>query len=208
MSWFGLILTFALVDNVVLVQMLGVCPCIGAPRRMRTTVGIAVATAVMMSLASLAAWAIRTQVLAPLGLDSLQVVAYVLAIAGLAWLFEAGAGRFAPQLLRTAGFSASGVAVNCAVLGVALLVGRSGGAAGGGLGPAQSLVAGLSAGCGVLLVLVLLSGIRAKLDTEWVPRALEGLPLSLISSGLLALAFMAFDRALLGRLALALGLPS
>lgn len=208
MSWFGLILTFALIDNVVLVQMLGVCPCIGAPRRMGTAVGIGIATAVMMSLASLAAWAIRTQVLAPLGLESLLLVAYVLALAGLAIMFEAVAGRFAPGLLRAAGFSASGVAVNCAVLGVVLLGARGGAMPGGGLGPLQSLLAGLSAGCGMLLVLVLLSAIRARLDVERVPRALRGLPLSLISAGLLALAFMAFDRALLARLASILGLPS
>lgn len=204
MSLFGLILTFALVDNVVLVRMLGVCPCIGAPRRMSTTVGIGIATAVMMSVASLAGWAIRTHVLAPLGVGYLEVAAYVLALAGLAWLFEAAAGRFAPVLLRASGFSAAGVAVNCAVLGVVLLAAR----AGGGLGPLQSLVVGLSAGSGTLLVLVLLSAIRARLDLEWVPRALRGLPLSLISAGLLALAFMAFDRALLARLASALGLPS
>ncbi len=208
MSWFGLILTFALIDNVVLVQMLGVCPCIGAPRRMGMAVGIGVATAAMMSLASLAGWAIRTQVLAPLGVEYLHVAAYVLALAGLAWIYEGAAGRLAPTLLRASGFSASGVAVNCAVLGVVLLGARGGATAGGGLGALQSLVIGLSAGCGTLLVLVLLSAIRDKLDLEWVPRALHGLPLSLISAGLLALAFMAFDRVLLARLASALGLPS
>jgi electron transport complex protein RnfA len=207
-SWIGLLLTFALVENVVLVQMLGVCPCVGAPRRMGTAVGIGIATVVMMSLASLAAWAIRAQVLVPLGLEWLQTAGFVVAIAALALLFEAAAGRFAPGLLRAAGFSARGVGVNCAVLGAALIAARAAAAPGSGFGPLESLAAGFSAGCGVLLVLVLLSAIRAKLDTERVPVALRGLPISLISAGLLALAFLAFDRALIARLLPMLGLPS
>lgn len=208
MSWIGLVLTFSLVQNVVLVQMLGVCPCVGAPRRMRTTVGIGLVTAVTMSLTCLVAWVIRTRLLVPLGMEWLQTAVFALVAAAVAWVFEAVAGRAAPGLLRATGFSASGVAVNCAVLGVALLAIRGGSGAAFGQGPLQSLAAGFSAGCGMMLVLVLMSGIRARLDTEWVPRALRGLPISLISAGLLALAFTAFDKAMLARLIPLLGLPS
>jgi Na+-translocating ferredoxin:NAD+ oxidoreductase subunit A len=207
MSWIGLILTFSLVQNVVLVQLLGICPCVGAPRSLKTAVGIGLAVTVMMSLASLAAWALGTLVLAPLKLEWLQTIAFVLATGAVAWLFESVAGRAAPGLLRATGFSAAGVAVNCAVLGVALQAARGPALADGRQGPLVSLAAGFAAGCGMLLVLVLLSAIRERLDAERVPKLLKGLPISLVSAGLLALGFTAFDRALLARLLPLLGLP-
>jgi Na+-translocating ferredoxin:NAD+ oxidoreductase subunit A len=104
------------------------------------------------------------------------------------------AARIAPMLLRVAGFSLPGVAINCATLGVVLIVTR------GDFTAMQSLVAGLAAGLGFLVVLALMTAIRERLEIERVPRALRGLPLSLISAGLLAYAFMAFDRAFLVRI--------
>jgi Na+-translocating ferredoxin:NAD+ oxidoreductase subunit A len=199
MTWIGLLLTFALAQNMVLVYLLGVCPCVGAPRRLGTALGIGLATAVMMSLSSLAAWAFRTQVLAPLGVERLETLAFVASAALLAVVFEWAAGRTAPRLLRGVGFSVRGTALNCAVLGAALLVSRRTGLP-GGLGPLESLAAGFAAGCGVLLVLVLMSGISARLATERVPAALRGVPIALVSTGLLALAFLAFDAALVARL--------
>lgn len=207
MTWIGLVLSFSLVENVVLVQLLGICPCAGAPRRTGTALGIGIASAVMMGLASLAAWAVRTLVLAPLGLEALEALAYAACVALVALLVEWAAGRAAPGLARASGFSVRGAAVNCAVLGTALLVSRravpltaAGALAGPGFGPLESLVAGLAAGCGMLVVMVLLSAIRGRLDTERVPAALRGLPIALVSAGLLALAFLAFDSALVSRL--------
>jgi Na+-translocating ferredoxin:NAD+ oxidoreductase subunit A len=206
MSWVGMLLTFSLVQNVVLVQLLGVCPCVGAPRRLATALGIGIASTAVMSVASLAGWAISTLVLVPLGVPWLQTVVFVLLSAGIGWLFEAAAARAAPALLRATGFAARGIAANCAVLGVALLAARAGSWPGGARGPLEALAAGLFSGLGMLLVLVLLSGIRARLDCERVPAALRGVPLSLVTAGLLALAFAAFDRQLVARLLPALGL--
>ena len=208
MTWIGLVLTFALAQNVVLVQLLGICPCVGAPRRMSMAVGVGLATMVMMSLLSLAAWAIQTQVLVPLGAQRLQILALVAAAAALGLLFETAASRVAPILLRAAGFSLRGITVNCAVLGTAILVSMRSRSPEAGFGPLESLVAGFAAGCGVLLVLVLMSAIREKLDIERVPAALRGLPIALVSAGLLALAFLAFDSALLARLLPALRVAS
>jgi len=194
MSWIGIILTFALVDNVVLSRLLGICPCVGAPRTMRGVVGIGVSTSVLMGLSALGAWAVDTSVLAPLALRFLRTPVFVLLVAGLAFFLERMALRIAPTLLRVAGFSLPGVAVNCATLGVVLIVAR------GEFTAMQSLVAGLSAGIGFLIVLALLAAIRERLEIERVPRPLRGLPLFLISAGLLAYAFMAFDRAFLVRM--------
>jgi electron transport complex protein RnfA len=129
-----------------------------------------------------------------MGIAFLRVPTFVLAVAGLACFLEAMAMRISPALLRVAGISLRGVAVNCATVGVALIVSRS------ELTGTGSLVAGLSAGCGFLLVLAMMSAIRERLETERVPRFLRGLPLSLVSAGLLAIAFAAFDRTFLANL--------
>jgi len=194
MSWLGVILTFSLVDNIVLSRMLGVCPCVGAPRGTKSALGGGASTAVLMSVSALAAWMIQSLILDPLGVGFLRTPAFVLSVACLAWILEALVRRTAPDLLRAAGFPVAGIAVNCAALGAALLVVK------GGLGALGSLVAGLAAGAGFFIVTVLLSAIRERLDVEKVPEPLRGLPLHLISAGLLAFAFVAFDRAFLARL--------
>jgi electron transport complex protein RnfA len=190
-SWIGIIVTFALVDNVVLGRMLGVCPCVSAPRGMRVAVGIGVSTALLMGLSALAAWALDALALRPLGLGFLRTPVYVASVAGLAFFLQAMVGRLAPTLARSAGFSLPAVGINCATLGAVLLATQAMPTALG------CLVAGLASGAGFLLVLVLMTAIRERLEIEQVPRALRGLPLHLISAGLLAYAFMAFDRAFL-----------
>lgn len=194
MSWLGIILTFSLVDNIVLSRLLGICPCVGAPRGLKSALGVGASTAVLMSVSALAAWMIQSLVLDPLGVGFLRTPAFVLAVACLAWMLEALARRTAPDLLRAAGFPVAGIAVNCAALGAALLVVK------GGFGALGSMVAGLAAGAGFFIVTVLLSAIRERLEVEKVPEPLRGLPLHLISAGLLAFAFVAFDRAFLARL--------
>ncbi|HUJ75262.1 MAG TPA: Rnf-Nqr domain containing protein [bacterium] len=194
MSFLGIILTFSLVDNVVLTRLLGICPCVGAPGGMRATASTAAATGLLMSVSALAAWALETYVLLPLGLDFLKTPAFVLAVACIAGLLDLAARRAVPQLLRAAGVPVAAVAFNCATLGVVLI------AAKGGFTALQSLVVGLSAGAGFFIALTVLTAIREKLDVEQVPEWLRGLPLHLISAGLLAYAFLAFDRAFLSRI--------
>ena len=191
MSWLGIILTFSIVNNVVLGRLLGICPCISAPRSLRETLWIGLSMTALMSMAALAAWALESQIFGPLGIGYLRTPAFVLAVAGLTLIAQRMASWVAPSALRAAGFTLPGIGINCATLGVALIVSHGTYTAG------QSLVAGLSAGAGFLLVLVLLGTIRERLDAEKVPRALEGLPIHLISAGLLAWVFLAFDRAFL-----------
>jgi electron transport complex protein RnfA len=193
-SWIGLILAFALFDNVVLARLLGVCPCAGAPRSLRASLLVGIATTVLMSLSSFVSWVLQAVVLQPLGVVFLRLPAFVIVSGVLALFMEAMVSLISPALLRAAGFSIAGTAVNCATLGVALLVTL------GELTALGSLVAGLAGGLGFLLVLALMSAIRERMEAERVPRSLRGLPLSLISAGLLALAFAALDRPFLSRL--------
>ena len=191
MSYVGIILTFVFVNNIVLTQFLGLCPALGATKHFESTIGVGLATTMVAAITALLAWALDHFVLLPLGVGFLQLIAFVLAGAVTA--------RGLDRLLRTASrtlYAAVGlylpmVTANCAVLGVALIAVRA------SYDLIESLVAGAAAGVGTLVALLLLSSIRLKLESEWVPPALRGLPITLISAGLMSLAFMAFDRLVL-----------
>ncbi|HUI71273.1 MAG TPA: Rnf-Nqr domain containing protein, partial [Spirochaetia bacterium] len=179
---------------IVFSRLLGICPCIGAPGSMRATAGTAAATALVMSVSALAGWALQGLVLSPLGLGFLRTPVFALSVACVTGLLDAVARRAVPRLLRAAGIPFAGVAVNCATLGVVLLAAR------GGFSAFESLVVGLAAGAGFFIAVGLLAAIRERLEVERVPEWLRGLPLHLISAGLLAYAFLAFDKAFVSRL--------
>jgi electron transport complex protein RnfA len=182
MTALGSVLTFTFVNNVVLGQLLGVCPLLGLPRGPRPALRASLALAAAMPAAALLAWVLRRLVLAPLGLQSLELLALCLVLALL--LLAPLRGRF--------GLLLPNALVNCAVLGVGLLS--------AGSGPAASLAVGAAGGAGYLLAAVVFAGLRERLDREWAPAAMRGLPLSLLTAGLMALAFLAFDRTLLATL--------
>jgi electron transport complex protein RnfA len=177
------VLTFTFVNNVVLGQLLGICPFLGLPRGPRPALRASLALAVAMPAAAFVSWAVRRLVLAPLGLESLELLALCLVLA-LPLLVPARGrtGLLLPHAL-----------VNCAVLGIGLLS--------TGSGVAANLAIGAAAGAGYLLAAVVFAGLRERLDREWAPGAMRGLPLSLLTAGLMALAFLAFDRTLLVALA-------
>lgn len=194
MSWMGIILTFALVDNVVLSRLLGVTSGVCMPIDMRTARLVGLFTAILMALAGFAGWAADSLLLLPFGFVFLCTPVFVLLVAGLACGLHALARSVAPRLLDAAGVSLPEIAVNCATIGVVLISTRV------GFSAAQSVVVGLSAGLGYFIVTALMTAIRERLEVEQTPEALRGFPLHLISAGLLAFAFMAFDRAFLLRL--------
>jgi electron transport complex protein RnfA len=136
---------------------------------------------------------VDSQVLVPLGFTLLRTPAFVFLVAGLAFMLRAICGRFLPSILQATGVSIREIAVNTAALGLVLMSTR------GEYTALESLVAALAAGAGYLLVTAMMMGIRERLEVEPVPRALKGFPLQLISAGLMAYAFMAFDRAFLSR---------
>ncbi len=191
MSYVGIILTFVLVNNFVLTYFLGICPAIGASRRVESSIGLGLAASILMAVAALLTWALRTWILLPLGLLFLQTFVFVLSILALGYYLERLVETVAPALHRSVGKYLPTVSTNCVVLGIALIAARS------DFGPLESLIAGVSAGGGFLLVMVIVSTIREKLETEPVPRALRGVPIAFITTGLMALALLAFDQAFL-----------
>ena len=194
MSYVGILITFVFVNNFILTQFLGLCPFIGVSKNVESAVGMGFAVTFVMSIASLTTWAIHNLVLIPLNITFLQTITFILVIAGLVQFVEMIIQKLSPPLYKALGIYLPLITTNCAVLGIALIAVRS------EYNALESFVAGFSAGIGFLLVMLLMSTLREKLDIEWVPKPLKGVPIAFITGGLMALAFMAFDKALLKNL--------
>ncbi len=194
MSYIAIILTFVFVQNFILTQFLGLCPFIGVSRNVDSAVGMGFAVIFVMSIASLVTWFIYHFILIPLNIEFLQTITFILVIASLVQLVELVIQKISPPLYKALGIYLPLITTNCAVMGIALIAVRS------GYNALESFIAGFSAGLGFLLAIFMMSTIREKLDTEWVPKPLRGVPVALITAGLMALAFMAFDKALLQNL--------
>lgn len=194
MTYIGIIITYVFISNLVLSQFLGLCPFIGVSKNTESAVGMGFAVTFVMSLATLITWALQHFILVPLNIVFLQTVTFILVIASLVQLVEMVVRKYSPPLYQALGIYLPLITTNCGVLGIALIsVNES-------YGPMESFIAGLSAGIGFLIALLFMSGIRERLDTEKVPKHLKGTPIAFISGGLMALAFMAFDRALLSNI--------
>ncbi len=194
MTYIGIIITFVFINNFILTQFLGLCPFIGVSKNMEPAIGMGFAVIFVMSIASLITWIIYNWILVPLGITYLQTITFILVIAALVQLVEMTIQKTAPPLYKALGIYLPLITTNCAVLGIALIAVRS------NYNALESFVAGFSAGVGFMLALLLMSSIREKLDTEWVPKPFRGVPIAFVTAGLMALAFMAFDKALLRNL--------
>lgn len=194
MSYLGIILSFVFVNNIVFTQVLGICPMLGVTKRLQSTVGLGLSVTVAAAISSLIVWVLERFVLAPLGLGFLDIVFVVLAAAGTAQGLDWIVSQTSRRLYAALGLFLPLVTANCAVVGIALLATRA------QFGPIQSLVAGASGGAGTLMAMVLLSTLREKMEMEWVPAALRGTPIMLVTTGLIAMAFLAFDKTFLVKL--------
>ncbi len=194
MTYVGIIITFVFINNFILTQFLGLCPFIGVSRNVEPAVGMGMAVTFVMTIASLATWAVYRLILVPLDLMFLQTITFILVIAALVQFVEMVIQKVSPPLYKGLGIYLPLITTNCAVLGIALIAVAS------DYNAIESFIAGFAAGAGFFLAILLMSTLREKLDTEWVPRPFRGIPIAFISGGLMALAFMAFDKALLRNL--------
>jgi H+/Na+-translocating ferredoxin:NAD+ oxidoreductase subunit A len=194
MTYIGIIITFVFINNFILTQFLGLCPFIGVSKNFESATGMGFAVIFVMALASITTWVIYNFVLIPLNIEFLQTITFILVIAGLVQFVEMVIQKISPPLYKALGIYLPLITTNCAVLGIALINVRS------GYNALESFVAGIAAGVGFLLAIVLMSTIREKLNNEWIPKYFRGVPIAFITGGLMALAFMAFDKALLNNL--------
>ena len=191
MSYAGIIITFVFINNLILSQFLGLCPFIGVSKNLESAVGMGISVTFVIAISCLITWNIQTFILVPLGFEHLQTLVFILIIAALVQFVEMVIRKYSPGLYKALGIYLPLITTNCGVLGMAIINIKM------EFGLMQSFVAGFSAGLGFMLALILMSAVRTRLDMEKVPRFLKGIPIAFISGGLMALAFMAFDRTLL-----------
>ncbi len=182
-----IIIAAALVNNFVLVQFLGLCPFLGASRRLEGAAGMALATGLVLTLASGMSFLVEHYVLEPLDLAYLSLVAFILVIAAAVQFTELVLRYASPLLYRLLGLYIPLIASNCAVLGVALLNSRQNNSL------LEALFYGAGAALGFGLVLTLLSGLRERFDSADVPAPFRGVPITLLTAGLMSLAFYGFN---------------
>ncbi len=186
MDIFQLFISAIFVNNIVLAQYLGNCPYLGCSKERGVALGMGMAVIFVTIMATLFTWLAQTYVLVPFGIAYLQTLAFILIIASLVQFVEMFLKKVIPPLYKSLGIFLPLITTNCAVLGVALLVQRNKYDLG------ASLLYSVAATLGFLLALLLMSGIRERLDICRVPNALKGTPIALIMAGLMSLAFMAF----------------
>jgi electron transport complex protein RnfA len=181
-----IIVAAALVNNFVLVQFLGLCPFLGASRRIEGALGMALATGLDLTLATGMSFLVERFVLLPLKLEYLSLIAFILIIGAAVQFTELLLRRTSPLLYRLLGLYIPLIASNCAVLGVALLNSRQNNSL------LEALAYGAGAALGFGLVLTLLSGLRERLDDADVPAPFKGVPIALLTAGVMSLAFYGF----------------
>lgn len=186
-SIFALIIGAIFVNNVVLSQFLGICPFLGVSKDVKSSVGMGGAVLFVMLLATLVTWILNQYVLVAFGLEYLQTIVYILVIAALVQMVEIILKKIAPALYQALGVFLPLITTNCAVLGVALIVVAK------HMTLAQSMIYSASIAVGFTLALVIFAGIREQLDLTGTPKGMKGVPIALVSAGILAMSFMGFN---------------
>ncbi|NVJ66109.1 MAG: electron transport complex subunit RsxA [Gammaproteobacteria bacterium] len=177
----------ALVNNFVLVKFLGLCPFMGVSGKLETAIGMSVATTFVLTLASALSYIVNNYILAPLNMEYLQTLSFILVIAVMVQLTEMVIHKTSPILYRLLGIFLPLITTNCAVLGVALLnVNEQ-------HNFLQSLIYGFGAAVGFSLVLILFAAMRERLAAADVPLPFKGSAIAMITAGLMSLAFMGFS---------------
>ena len=197
MKIIAIILTYVFINNFILVKFLGLCPFIGVSKNSESAVGMGLAVTFVTGTASVVCWCIYHGLLEPFGLQYLQTIAFILVIAALVQLVEMVLKKMSPSLYKALGIFLPLITTNCAVLGIAIInIDES-------YNLIESFAAGIAAGIGFTMAIILMSNIREQLELKPVRKSFKGVPIAFISAGIMALAFMAFDNSLLTNLHLA-----
>jgi electron transport complex protein RnfA len=185
-EYFFILLGTALVNNVVLVKFLGLCPFMGVSNKLDTAIGMGFATTFVLTIASVSSWLIEHYILVPLDIGFLRIISFILVIAAVVQFTEMFVKKTSPVLYQLLGIFLPLITTNCAVLGVALLNLQEDNTF------MQSALYGVGSALGFTLVMVLFAGLRERLALANVPVAFAGAPIGFIVAGLLAMAFMGF----------------
>ncbi len=183
---FAIFIGMALINNFILAKFLGLCPFFGVSKKLGDAFSMGIAVTLVMFVASVATWAINHYVLIPFSVEFMNIVVYILVIASLVQMIEMSIKRTNLTLYNALGIYLPLITTNCAVLGITLINQRE------AFSFVESMVASLGAGIGFALVLIIMSGIREKLELADSPKSMKGLPVAMLVAVLLGLTFFGF----------------
>ena len=186
MTYILIFISAVFVNNIVLSQFLGICPFLGVSKKIETALGMSGAVAFAMTLCTLITYIIQKTVLEPFNIEFLRTITFILIIAALVQMVELILKKVSPSLYQALGVFLPLITTNCTILGVAILVIQK------DLNMLESVVFAISTAIGFGLALVLFAGIREQLSLVKLPKGMDGTPISLLTAGLLAMAFMGF----------------
>ncbi|MBS9775862.1 MAG: electron transport complex subunit RsxA [Fusobacterium sp.] len=183
----SIIISSIFINNIIFGKFLGICPFMGVSKKIDSSLGMGMAVIFVITVSSAVTWLFYTFVLQPLKLEYLQTIAFILIIASLVQFVEMAIQKTSPSLYKALGVFLPLITTNCAVLGVAIINIQQ------GYNFIETLVSGFGVAVGFTLALLLLAGIREKLEYAELPKNFKGVPISFVTAGLLAMAFMGFS---------------
>lgn len=186
MEIFAIFISTIFVNNIVLAQYLGNCPYLGCSKEKGVALGMGGAVIFVIIVSTCCTWLMQRYVLDPYNLGYLQTIVFIVVIAALVQFVEMFLKKAVPPLYAALGIFLPLITTNCAVMGVAILVQRE------GFGLLESMIWGAAYSVGFTLALLLMAGIRERLDTCRLPKSMAGTPIALVMAGLMSLAFMGF----------------
>ena len=188
MNLFVIFISCLLVNNVVLAKFLGICSFLGVSKKIETAVGMGGAVTFVMAIASIVSFAVYKYILIPLDITYMYTLAFILVIAALVQLVEMFLKKNSPSLYKALGIFLPLIPTNCAILGAVIINMNE------NYNLIQSLVAAVATGLGYMLSIVLLAGLRERMEeNESIPACMQGLPLSLLTACLMSIAFLGFQ---------------
>lgn len=186
MEYILIFISAIFVNNIIFSQFLGICPFLGVSKKIDTALGMGMAVAFVLTLATIVTYLIQYGLLVPLGLQYLQTLAFILVIAALVQMVEIILRKVSPALYQALGIFLPLITTNCAVLGVAILVIQK------DYTLAESIAYAFSTALGFALALTIFAGMREQMALAQIPKGMRGMAIVLVAAGLLSLAFMGF----------------
>lgn len=187
MEIIGIIIVAIFVNNVVLAQFLGICPFLGVSKKVDTAIGMGLAVTFVLTIATIVTFLLQKGILEPSGLGYLQTISFILVIAALVQMVEIVLKKISPALYQALGVFLPLITTNCVILGVAILVIQK------DYNLLESVIYAVATAIGYAMALIIFSSIREQLALTRVPKAMKGIPLALITAGIMAMAFMGFS---------------
>ncbi len=187
LTYISILVTAIFVNNIVLSQFLGICPFLGVSKKIDSALGMGAAVTFVMLLATIVTYLLQIYLLEPFGLAFMQTIAFILVIAALVQMLEIILKKVSPSLYQALGVFLPLITTNCTILGVAIMVIQK------NFTLLESTVFAISTALGFTLALTIFAGIREQLALTTVPKAMKGMPIALVTAGLLAMAFMGFS---------------